>query len=895
MLIVHLLQSFFKLTFLFVVGCEAKVPTRDFGHKKTMNLRQRYDNQNHSNNRSLLTTRLIRNFMNKSLTDFGSNGRKPGAPWLDRDPVFVGRETELQILQHTFKRIVSSQKSETVILHGPSGVGKTAFVNSFMKTLTSSVLFASGKFNQLKSQAPHATLVTACESLCRQIMKQENYDEIRDRMRSVLGSEISRLATLIPELAKLNISTSIEDNMLSQNIVSFQRFKQLFRSFLRCVASAVNPIVLFLDDIQWADATSTEVLDFLIQDVLSRNILILISYRDGELASEYLEKLNSPSQRSQFADLSLTHEIELSVLQNTDIFLEKLDKVDFIIMISLILQVERFVVESLGALIWSKTDGNPFYALTFLEMLYSSGMLTQLSDGRWVWDENQIWLQTDVTENLAKMLESKLQRLPDQLRSILQIASFIGHEFSIDVLTTILYEEQDMIEGTYTFDRHSKEVIRGCIDDALIIASKEGLVEKIADSIMYKFAHDSIAQVLYEDFMPDVCERQLLHRRIGYLLRESLRGDCKDQVNKDLIIFLATNNLNHALKAIDSSEDMYDIAELNLMAGKLAMEKSNFLQAAEYLGVAVNLVQSDDSWTSHYDFCIDLFSVAAEVEKVTAHYERSNDFVMKILARAKNQQHCYVAYKIQIGCLAAKGGFKASISLGLEVLQRLDMKIPKQFTIATIAKEFLFTRTALGRKKVSCLLNLPELTDEDIINTFLFMDTVLVSAFLLGDEYKEMFAYFSLRMLRLTIKHGLSPIYTPLAILSWGTIAAGNGDLRTAIECEKVAFAIIERYQSDSIRGRAMIGTFGTIHFWKNKLDDDACQQILFAYHLAMSFGDIFFAKFGILEWIAARTYLDHSLEETNQLMRIFVGDLREDGAKQALILILPKWQFVST
>jgi predicted ATPase len=845
-----------------------------------------------SRNHSLLTTRIISNFPDRNIDQsLGESYRSAASsPFATRcNHAFVGRELQLQRLTNIFQRISASHISETVMISGPSGVGKSTLVNSFINTLPKTILFAKGKFDQLHCRAPFSVLVAISEHLCRQTLRQPNHQEIRDRIRVELGSELSLLGHLIPELAKLNTEESLlDESRKDRNTSSYNRFKKLFRSFLRCLASEGNPVVLFLDDIQWADVASMDILTSLITDSQSRNILIICAHRDVDCSSDSLQKF--------FTECPSLETGERSCCRVSTISVDKLEKTALNELISAMLNMDRNQTQTLSSLVWNKTDGNPLYAFSFLDMLHSTGMLWQQIDGCWAWDEEKIMLQTNVSENLAQILENKLQGIPSQTRSILQIASFIGYEFSVEVLATILYEEQDMIEGKYTFNRHTMESIQKQINIALMYACQEGLLEKMSVSKhkAYKFAHDKIRQVLYEDLMPDLVERKLLHQRIGMLVWESVKGGQNSEALDDSCVFLAANNLNCAVSLIDHSNRLHEIVSINLLAGKTAMSKSDFPLSAEYLRVALNLLDDNVCWESHHDLCIELYSAAAEVEMINACYEQSDALVTELFIRAKSLQDQFVAYQIQLLTLAAKGEIKASVYLGFEILRKLGVIFPRKVTVVSVAKELFLAKVAIGKKPLEKILDLPELTDHNLILILSFMDIITTNAFLLGDSFKDICGFFTFRSFRLMIKHGLSARFAPSALLSWGALHAVMGDFQIAQEARRIALIIVDRFKVDAIRGRAIIVSWSAIDCWRCKIDNTCCQEILFAYNLAMSSGDVFFAQFGVVVWIMLKTYLDDSLSDIHPRIRILVGDLRSENAKRALMLILPNWQFVS-
>jgi predicted ATPase len=850
-------------------------------------------NQNQLRNRPLLTTSIISNIIARKSDKYDDKCRKGKVDTLSlaNRRLLVGRESQLQRLEEVFQRMVGCHETEIVMIHGPSGVGKSTLVDIFVQKLPPTVLVARGKFDQLRCRAPFSALVSMTEHLCRQILRMSNSQEIRGRIRTALGSEISLLGNLIPELAGMNTDNIYwpEETSKAQNSNSFSRFKQLFRSLFRCVASEKNPAIFFLDDIQWADAGSISILKAIINDSLSRNILILCAYRDDHVSMENLQNFHLlfHSPQSLFESKSIKF---------TDIPLLTLGKDDMNKLISEILCMDQSETHTLSSVIGDKTDGNPFYVHIFLDMLQTKCLLSQQIDGNWVWDETRIRLLTSASENLVKVLESKLQLIPIQVRSILQIASFIGHEFSVTVLTIILFEEQDMIEGEYSFERRPIEAIQDQLHMALTLASKEGLLETVGDfkDNFYKFAHDTIREVLYEDLMPDITERQLLHQRIGFLIWNFLKGRNETFLLDDWSVFLAANNVNGALKLVDSNETIHEILLINLSAAKAACLMSDYSLAGEYLRVAIDLLKDETRWDTHYELCIDLYTTAARVNMINACYDKSNELVEEILKRSRSSLDQCTAFQIQLQCLAGKGAMKASVFLGLRILRDLGFKFPHKVTILSVAKEYLLARLQLRGRPIAQLVDLPELKDKKMIFILSIMDDVISNSFLLGDKFKEIFAYFSIVTFRFIMKHGLSSLYAPMAILSWGSLLAVMGDYNNAWEARLVAFAIIEKFKADDIRGRAMFVAWGMIDFWRIKLEKDIFQDFWFAYHLAMASGDIHFAQIGIVGWIMIKTYYSDSLYTVHHRTRELVLEMNEVDAKRALILLLPNWQFVS-
>ncbi|KAI2505092.1 hypothetical protein MHU86_9368 [Fragilaria crotonensis] len=807
--------------------------------------------------------------------------------------IIVAREKELQILSDCYDQVTTMNTTELVTLHGPSGVGKTALVRSFINSLPKGVFHMEGKFNQLQLRAPYAALAAASDQLCHQIMRRENCIEIRNRIRAVLGPDVSLLGNLVQTLFNM---TGADDNTGHLNAGSgaliFTRFKLMFRAFLRCVASQETPLVFFLDDLQWADVPSLEVLKTLLTNGQSHCIMIVCAYREGDMTADQLELYNLAERETTDADDdSVNSQLSTHSSRIADIAINGLGREPFNLLVSGTLGTNDLLTQSLSTVLWNKTHGNPFHTFNFLHMLYRNGMLWRGDDGFWTWDEDRILRETNVTENLADMLASRMHDLPEQVRSILQIASFIGNDFPAAALVMIVHEEQDMIEMEYSFERHSKEVIRERIVAALTMAVAAGLLETMPGVDHFKFAHDNIQEVLYETLMPDEMERLLLHQRIGILIWDSVKGVAKSQAS-DWHIFLAAHNLNRAFDLIDNTGSRCDLIELNLTAAKQAIEKAAFDTAADFLRIAVSLVQSDDSlWDDRHDLCIHVFHLAAETEMNVGMFSRCSVLVKEMQVRARSIHEYATACAVEMDSLSLQNDRKGSVLLGLKVLRQLGVKFPRRIGRLAIANEMLKVKAAMGRRSIPEFLLLPEIADKTVILAFSLMNAIAVNCYLVGDLYKATYAMIGLRMIRLTLKFGISPVHSPVTFVAWGSINSFLGKFDVALQAEQLAFDVVEKYEVESVRASALIYSYCMTHFWRNALDSSARRDVLNAYRMALSYGYVVVAQAGVVTWMASGLYVDDSLAELNSLTRRMVQQMRDYQMNSALMPVLPIWQ----
>jgi predicted ATPase len=228
------------------------------------------------------------------------------------------------------------------------------------------------------------------------------------------------------------------------------------------------------------------------------------------------------------------------------------------------------------------------------------------------------------------------------------------------------------------------------------------------------------------------------------------------------------------------------------------------------------------------------------------------------------------------------------------VLRKIGVKFPRKINYLVVVKELTRAKAALGTRQLQDLLHLPEMTDQKILFALKLMDAVAVNAFILGDSFKETYVAICLRMFRLTLKYGLSALYSPIVFALLGSVHSVLGQFDTSIKAEQLSFDVVDKFKAESIRGSTVIGNYMMNHLWRNKLDHGVRDEFLQAYHLAMSFGYISRAHQGFNCWVLSGIFLDDPLMEIHARTRSVVAEMREYDSKISLMMILTMWQVVS-
>ena len=376
-----------------------------------------------------------------------------------------GRDGEVDTLLTAFDRIVAGGRPELVLVSGYSGIGKSAVVNELHKPLVPPRgLFASGKFDQYKRDIPYATLAQAFQSLVRPLLSKGEDDlrKWRDALREALEPNGLLIIDLVPELKHvIGEQPPVPELPPSE---AQRRFHLVFRRFIGVFARPEHPLALFLDDLQWLDAATLDLLEDLLTQTDLQNLMLIGAYRDNEVNATHplVRKLDAIRQSG-----AAVQDIVLTPLRRDDLLQLLVDS----------LRSEQGRADPLATLIHEKTTGNPFFAIQFISTLADEGLLTfDYSVGCWVWDLNRIHAK-GYTDNVVELMVGKLNRLPVDTQEALKQFACMGNSAEFDMLA-MAYEKS--IEELH---QHLWEAVR------------TGLIFRSDDS--YRFLHDRVQEAAY--------------------------------------------------------------------------------------------------------------------------------------------------------------------------------------------------------------------------------------------------------------------------------------------------------------------------------------------------------------------------------------------------------------
>src|SRR6267142_3061211 len=488
-----------------------------------------------------------------------------------------GREREIDTLLAAFDRVITSGQPNLVLLSGYSGIGKSAVVNELHKALVPlRGLFASGKFDQYKRDIPYTTLGQAFQSLVRSLLSRSEaeLDRWRDSLNEALGPNGQLIINLVPELELVIGKQPPVADLPPQDAQN--RFQMVFRCFLGVFARKEHPLALFLDDLQWLDAATLDLLEHLVTHSEVRHLLLVGAYRDNEVSPSHplLRTLDAIRNAGAFVQ-----EISLAPLAREDLGR----------LIADTLSCTPGRAAPLARLVHEKTGGNPFFAIQFISAIAEEGLLRFDHDAaRWRWELDRLHAK-GYTENVVDLMVGRLTRLPVQTQAALQQLACLGNVAEITMLSTVLGKSNDEVRSD------------------LWSAVRLELVEHLEGS--YKFVHDRVQEAAYSLLSERL--RAEAHLCIGRLLVVHTPAEKREEV-----IFEIVNQLNRGAALITSRDEREELAELNLIAGKRAKASTAYTSALTYLLAGAALLP-EDSWERRRELTFALELHWAECEFLT--------------------------------------------------------------------------------------------------------------------------------------------------------------------------------------------------------------------------------------------------------------------------------------
>ena len=587
-----------------------------------------------------------------------------------------GRDREIKTLLDAFDQVVATGRPNLVLVSGYSGIGKSSVVNELHKVLVlPRGLFASGKFDQYKRDIPYATLAQAFQSLVRSLLSKGEADlqVWRDAFSEALGPNGLLIVDLVPELKLIIGEQPSVPDLAPQD--AQRRFRLVFRRFINVFARPEHPLALFLDDLQWLDAASLDLLEDLSTRSDVQHLMLIGAYRDNEVTSTHplMHKLEAIRQAG-----AIVHEIVLASLTHEDL--------GELISDSLHCEPENRGsgrVTALAHLVHEKTGGNPFFAIQFLSALVEEALLTfDHSKGRWSWDLSRIQAK-GYTDNVVDLMVGKLTHLPVETQETLKELACLGNSAEITTLSVVHGTSEAEVQADLWEALRLEYIV--CLDGS------------------YKFVHDRIQEAAYS-LVPEELRAEA-HLRIGRLLTK-----CTPPERLEEFVFEIVNQLDRGALLINSQGEREQLAELNLIAGKRARASTAYHSALKYFMAGISLLPSD-SWTRRHELAFALEVYRAECEFLTGELAAAEERLTMLSARAANTVERANVECLRIDLYANLDQADRAVAAFLDYLRHLRIEWSAHPTEEEARREYERIWSQLGSRPIEELSELPLMSD----------------------------------------------------------------------------------------------------------------------------------------------------------------------------------------
>jgi PAS domain S-box-containing protein len=732
-----------------------------------------------------------------------------------------GREPEIEALLAAFHRVVEHGTSRLVLVSGYSGIGKSSVVNELHKALVPSRgLFAAGKFDQYKRDVPYATLAQAFQSLVQSILDKsgEELESWRGALRQALGANGQLVVNLIPQLERIIGKQPPVADLPPQDAQN--RFKIVFRRFLGVFARPEHPLALFLDDLQWLDAATLDLVEYLVNEPEVRHLLLVGAYRDNEIGPSHPFMRTLQSLRSHQA---IVDEIVLAPLGIDDLGRLVADT----------LHCERERAVPLATLLHDKTAGNPFFATQFLAALGEEGLIAFDPAARaWAWDLARITAR-GFSENITDLMVGKLSRLDARTQEALKQLACLGNRAEPATLGIVL-------------ERSENEV-----HEALWEAVRAGLVFRHKGA--HTFVHDRVHEAAYALIPED--DRAALHLQIGRKLAAATSDDAAAET-----IFDVVNHMNRAGALLVSVAERERVAELNLIAGRRAKEATAYASALRHFAAGSALL-AQDAWQRRYALVFALELNRAECEYLTGELTAAEEHLSLLARRVVNIVDLAAVTCVRVALFTTLNRSDRAIDVCLEYLARVGVTWSPHPTDDEVRREYEQMWRRLGNDPIEALFDLPKMTDPDRRATMDVLSSVAPSAFFTD---KNLLGLYVARMANLSLEHGNSD-GSCLAYLYLGMILGPYfGNYQAGFRFGQLALDLVEKRGFRRFEARVFLGFGHLVIPWTRHLRTGR-GLIRRAFETARETGDLTFAAYSYNTLITNRLASGDSLADVQR------------------------------
>ena len=761
-----------------------------------------------------------------------------------------GREHEIGTLLGAFDRVVADGATQLVLVSGYAGIGKSSVVNELHKALVPPrALFASGKFDQYKRDIPYATLAQAFRGLVRPLLGKSEAElgRWRNSLSESLGPNGQLIVNLVPELELVIGEQPPVADLPPQDAKN--RFQMVFRRFLGVFARAEHPLALFLDDLQWLDAATLELIEHLVTHREVRHLLLVGAYRDNEVGPAHPLIRTLEAIRDRGARVG---EIVLTPLGLDDIGPLVTDA----------LHCEPEHARPLAHLVLEKTSGNPFFVIQFLTALNEDGLLAFDPVAlAWRWDIDRIRARS-YTDNVADLLVEKMKRLSVTTQEELKQLACLGNVADVATLTLVYEQTEEAM--------HS----------ALWEAVHAGLV--LRQELAYVFLHDRIQQAAYS-LIPEE-RRADIHLRIG---RAMLASMTLDQLDEHL--FDEASQLNRGAARLIDRDEKAGVAAINLRAGRKAKGSAAYASARTYFSAGMTLLEESD-WGSQYDLMFKLWLERAECEFLSGNFDKADQLIGELIQRAASKLDQAAVYHLKVLIQTVKSENVQAVASALTCLRLFGIDLPAHPTREQVEAEYETIWQILDGRRTESLIDLPLMTDPEMQAAMQMLAILSPPAYF--TDFRA-FCLIACRTVKIGMQHGISDASTlGFALLGFisGPVFHRYGE---GYQFAKLACDLAEKHGFIANQPKVYHAT-GTVSFWTQP-SGAAIDFMRATFRAAVETGDLSFACYGLYQIVTGLLLRNDPLDAVWRESERALDYAREAKYGAAANIILSEQRFIAT
>jgi predicted ATPase/two-component sensor histidine kinase len=718
-----------------------------------------------------------------------------------------GRSGELKAIAESIARINSPKAPGSILLlTGDSGMGKTALMSQVPTIIGSKGYFVKGKFEQLNS-TPYQGITQALRELIQQLLTEtsDSRQLWQQKIQTAIANNGKVITNILPEL-ELIIGFQPDIPTLPP-LENQNRFNTVFTKFLQVFAQPECPLILFLDNLQWADFSCLKLIELLLEDYQSQCLLVVGAYRDREVDTNHPldQAIAKISQTIQVKQIALK---PLAIKEINSLLVDTLD-------------CDPKASLSLADLLLQRTRGNPFLLNLLLQSFYREQLLTfNFASLSWQWSLAQIRTTSIANHNILELVCSNLNQLPDTCLQILKLAACIGNRFDLTLLTnvwqktvksadinTITVNQEAMQRGLGGFPHErllkdtASHMHQEAIAHELNYALQAGIIifEHQQSTSSYQFLHDRIYQTVYG--LLKEAELSRLHLLIGqFLLQQTASVEIEEK------IFVIVHHLNLARTLLIDQSAKNRLAKLNLAAGKKAKAANAHEVAAIYLDIALNLLPTS-AWQNNYALILAVYQQAVEVQYLQGNFIYAEQLGNILLNQAETVLDRVPVYKTKIHAHIAQNQMQLAVDLGLDVLKLLDIHLPNDFT----QNPEYTLRLDINQQNIKSLKNLPIMKDCSGIRAMEILTIIVPPVYIVQPQ---LFPVVVAKMVHLCLQYGNCSL-SAYAYALYGLLLCASGNIETGYQLGELALELQAQFNAKDINSKVNFLFNNMIRHWR--------------------------------------------------------------------------------